>query len=86
MYVESSKNFEQSPQGLFLFLAKPTDLFIGKEVRTMARRRGHNDYGFVAEVDGRKMEFATDEEFKEYEELLEESESSFIFSQNSQSL
>ena len=48
------------------------------------KRRGHNSYGFVAEVNGKKMEFATDAELKEYEEELEEkSESSFIFSQNS---
>lgn len=44
------------------------------------KRRGHNGYGFVAEVKGKKMEFATDKEFKEYEEELEEkSESSFLY-------
>ena len=45
----------------------------------MTKEKGYNGYAFVAEVDGRKMEFATYEEFKEYEELKEESESSFIF-------
>lgn len=74
---------------LFFCLAKVKDLFIGKEVRIMndIKRRGHNGYGFVAEVNGKKMEFATDTELKEYEEELEEkSESSFIFSQKSQFL
>ena len=48
------------------------------------KRRGYNSYGFVAEVNGKKMEFATDAELKEYEKELEEkSESSFIFSQKS---
>ena len=51
----------------------------------MTKEKVYNGYAFVAEVDGRKMEFATYKEFKEYvEELDEESESSFIFSQNSQ--
>lgn len=59
-----------------------TLFLIGKEVRTMTKEKGYNGYAFVAEVDGRKMEFATYGEFKEYvEELDEESESSFIFSQ-----
>ena len=48
----------------------------------MTKEKGYNGYAFVAEVDGRKMEFATYKEFKEYvEELEEESESPFIFSQ-----
>lgn len=49
----------------------------------MMKEKGYNGYAFVAEVDGRKMEFATYKEFKEYvEELDEESESSLYFRKN----
>ena len=47
-------------------------------------RLGLSGYGYFANVDGRKMEFVNEYELDEYvEEPSEESESSFIFSQNS---
>ena len=48
------------------------------------RRLGDNDFGYVAEVKGRKMEFTTETDLNEYiEEPEEESNGSSIFSQNS---
>jgi hypothetical protein len=44
------------------------------------RRLGNNDYGYCAEVNGQKMEFATEKELDEYlEETSEESNVSSVF-------